>query len=159
MSDKTRIQGNVGLHVGRFSEGIEQLPGTPRKRRVGRFNSGIERRPDAPGKLRRGSFADGYAACSVLVPSVETTAAPGHGAPPAGSSSPWPHNRHEAEVEDILRALRGYGVLTRARLLEVCGAARWSDLGFRRALAHAVSSGRIRQLGDDLYEIAEPPTR
>jgi hypothetical protein len=65
--------------------------------------------------------------------------------------------RQEAEVEDVVRALRGYRVLTRARLLEVCGAAHWSDTGARRALARAVSSGRIKQLGDDLYEIAEPP--
>jgi hypothetical protein len=69
------------------------------------------------------------------------------------------HTRQETEVEDIVRALRGYRVLTRARLLEVCGASHWSDPGARRALALAVSSGRIRQLGDDLYEIAEPPIR
>jgi hypothetical protein len=69
------------------------------------------------------------------------------------------HTRQEAEVEDIVRALRGYRVLTRARLLEVCGAAHWSDTGARRALARAVSSGRIKRLGDDLYEIAEPPLR
>jgi hypothetical protein len=69
------------------------------------------------------------------------------------------HTRQEAEVEDIVRALRGYRVLTRARLLEVCGAAHWTDTGASRALARAVSSGRIRQLGDDLYEIAEPPLR
>jgi hypothetical protein len=50
-------------------------------------------------------------------------------------------------------------VLTRARLLDICGAAHWSDSGAERALAHALSSGRIRQLGDDLYEIAEPPIR
>jgi hypothetical protein len=67
------------------------------------------------------------------------------------------HTRHDAEVEDIVRALRGYGVLTRARLLEVCGAAHWSDPDAKRALAHAVSSGRIRQLGDDLYEMADAP--
>ena len=79
--------------------------------------------------------------------------------PPAASSSTRPHSRQEAEVEDLVRALRGYGVLTRARLLDVCGATHWSDAGARRALARAVSSGRIRQLGDDLYEIAEPPTR
>ena len=79
--------------------------------------------------------------------------------PPAASSSTRPHSRQEAEAEDIVRALRGYGVLTRTRLLDVCGATHWSDAGARRALAHAVSSGRIRQLGDDLYEIAEPPTR
>ncbi len=94
-----------------------------------------------------------------LVPSGETTLEPGDSAGPAGSASPWPHSRQEAEVEDIVRALRGYGVLTRARLLDVCGAAQWSDSGAKRALAHAVSSGRIRQLGDDLYEIAESPIR
>jgi hypothetical protein len=79
--------------------------------------------------------------------------------PPDVSSSARPHSRQEAEVEDIVRALRGYGVLTRARLLDVCGAAHWSDAGARRALARAVSTGRIKQLGDDLYEIGEPRTR
>ena len=79
--------------------------------------------------------------------------------PPGASSSTRPHNRQEAEVENIVRALRGYGVLTRARLLDVCRSTHWSDAGAKRALAHAVSSGRIRQLGDNLYEIAEPPTR
>src|SRR2546423_1235064 len=59
----------------------------------------------------------------------------------------------------LVRALRGYGVLTRARLLDVCRATHWSDAGAKRALARAVSTGRIRQLGDDLYEIAKPPTR
>ena len=78
---------------------------------------------------------------------------------PAGSSSRWPHTREEAETEDIVHALRTYGVLTRARLLDICGAAHWSDSGVERALAHALSSGRIRQLGGDLYEIAEPPIR
>ena len=76
-----------------------------------------------------------------------------------GDSSRRSHSRHEAEVEDVVRTLSGYGVLTRARLLELCGAAHWSDGGGRRAVADAVSSGRIRQLGDDLYEIAEPPDR
>jgi lipoyl-dependent peroxiredoxin len=76
-----------------------------------------------------------------------------------GHSSRRSHSRQEAEVEDVVRTLSGYGVLTRARLLELCGAAHWSDGGGRRAVADAVSSGRIRQLGDDLYEIAEPPDR
>ena len=57
-----------------------------------------------------------------------------------------------------MRALRGYGVLTRARLVEVCGAARWSDAGFKQALAQAIASGRVRHLGDELYELAEPWT-
>jgi osmotically inducible protein OsmC len=76
-----------------------------------------------------------------------------------GHSSRPSHSRQDAEVEDVVRTLRGYGVLTRARLLDLCGAAHWSDGGGRRAVASAVSSGRIRQLGDDLYEIAEPPDR
>jgi osmotically inducible protein OsmC len=76
-----------------------------------------------------------------------------------GHSSRRSHSRQEAEVEDVVRTLSGYGVLTRARLLDLCGAAHWSDGGGRRAVAAAVSSGRIRQLGDDLYEIAEPPDR
>jgi hypothetical protein len=54
---------------------------------------------------------------------------------PAASSSPWPHTRQEAETEDIVHALRRYGVLTRARLLDICGAAHWSDSGAERALA------------------------
>ena len=48
------------------------------------------------------------------------------GSAPAGSTSPWPHSRQEAETEDIVHALRSYGVLTRARLLDICGAAHWS---------------------------------
>jgi osmotically inducible protein OsmC len=76
-----------------------------------------------------------------------------------GHSSRRSHSRQEAEVEDVVRTLRGYGVLTRARLLELCGARHWSDGGGRRAVADAVSSGRIRQLGDDLYEIADPADR
>jgi hypothetical protein len=81
----------------------------------------------------------------------------GEGAPaPSDAWSPWPRNRQEAEVEDIVHALRGYRVLTRVRLREVCGAGHWSDAGFKRALAYAVSTGRVRQLGADLYEISEP---
>jgi hypothetical protein len=86
----------------------------------------------------------------------KTATQPGKSAALASSSPRSAHSREEAEVEDIVRVLRGYGVLTRARLLDICGAAHWSDSGGRRALAHAVSSGRVRQLGDDLYEIAEP---
>jgi lipoyl-dependent peroxiredoxin len=74
-------------------------------------------------------------------------------------SSRRSHSRQEAEVEDVVRTLRGYGVLTRARLLDLSGAGHWSFGGGRRAIADAVSSGRIRQLGDDLYEIADPADR
>jgi len=69
------------------------------------------------------------------------------------------HTRRDAEVEDIVRALRDYGVLTRPRLVEVCGAAHWSDAGFKAALAQAIASGRVRRLGDELYEVAKPASR
>jgi hypothetical protein len=88
--------------------------------------------------------------------SMEISATRGEVAPPTRSSTLRPHSRREAEVEDIVHTLRGYRVLTRARLREVCGATHWSDAGFKQALADAVSTGRIRQLGDDLYEISEP---
>jgi hypothetical protein len=81
------------------------------------------------------------------------------GSAPAGSSSPWPHTRQEAETEDIVHALPSHGVLARARLLDICGAAHWSDSGADQAVAHARSSGRIRQVGDDLYQTAEQPIR
>jgi lipoyl-dependent peroxiredoxin len=84
--------------------------------------------------------------------SVRSELSPNHASRPS-------HSREEAEVENVVRTLSRYGVLTRARLLELCGAAHWSDGGGRRAVADAVSSGRIRQLGDDLYEVAEPPAR
>jgi hypothetical protein len=166
MKDNANIHDTVGLpRQGRFSAGMEQLPDTAAKQRVGRFSEGIEQRqhgerrkgrfsdgieqlPRAASALRRGSFAEGYGRVR--------TAAPGDSATDGGSSSPWPHSRDEAEVEHLMRALRGYGVLTRAHLLDVGGAAHWPDSGFKRALAHAVSSGRIRRLGDDLYEIADP---
>jgi hypothetical protein len=74
-----------------------------------------------------------------------------------GASSRWAHGRREAEIEDNIRALRRYGVLTRTRLAEICGAAHWSDGGFNGALRQAVSSGVVRRLGDDLYAIAERP--
>jgi hypothetical protein len=47
------------MHVGRFSEGMEQLPETPGKRHVGRFSEGIEQLPRSEWNLRLGSFADG----------------------------------------------------------------------------------------------------
>lgn len=84
---------------------------------------------------------------------------PSHDKNPADAPSRWPHSREEAEVETIVRALREYGVLTRGRLAEAVGAVHWSDAGFRRSLAQAVSSGRVRRLGDDLYEVSDPSLR
>jgi len=74
---------------------------------------------------------------------------------PEPSSPSWPQNRQDAQVEHVVRVLRGYRVLTEADLREASGAARWSDAGFRRALDEAVSRGRIRRLGNELYESVE----
>jgi hypothetical protein len=74
---------------------------------------------------------------------------------PEQSSPLWPHNRQDAQVEHIVRVLRGYRVLTETALREASGAAHWSDAGFRRALDEAVSRGRIRRLGNELYESVE----
>jgi len=66
------------------------------------------------------------------------------------------HTRRDAEVDDIVRTLRTYGVLTRTRLADLSGAVHWSEPDFRRALALAVSSGRVKPLGDELFEISDP---
>jgi nucleotide-binding universal stress UspA family protein len=47
------------LRLGRFSEGIEQLPDSPDKVRTGRFSTGIEQRPNPPSKQRAGRFSEG----------------------------------------------------------------------------------------------------
>jgi nucleotide-binding universal stress UspA family protein len=58
MNDRAKTQEAVERHhVGRFSEGIEQLPDTPSKRRIGRFGAGNEQRKQS--KLRRGRFSEG----------------------------------------------------------------------------------------------------
>ena len=48
------------LREGRFSEGSRHLPATRRKLRRRRFSEGIEQLPASAATRRRGSFADGY---------------------------------------------------------------------------------------------------
>jgi hypothetical protein len=74
--------------------------------------------------------------------------------PAHDSRSRRAHSRREAEAEHIVVTLRTYGgVLGRQRLANLCGAAHWSDAGFRLTLADAVSSGQVKPLGDELYEL------
>ncbi|MFL5825527.1 MAG: hypothetical protein ACJ76V_03290 [Thermoleophilaceae bacterium] len=69
--------------------------------------------------------------------------------------NPLPGNRHAAEIDRIVHLLDSYGVLTKERLLELCGADRWpSTESFDAALSRAVRSGRVRRLGAELYENA-----
>jgi hypothetical protein len=59
---------------------------------------------------------------------------------------------NDPEVADLVRALRGYGVLSRADLLERSGARNWPVEGFNAALWRGVEGGVIRELGGGLYE-------
>jgi len=75
----------------------------------------------------------------------------------ADESEPrWPHGRRDAEVSHVVATLRKHGVLTRARLAHLCGAEHWSEPAFAQALALAVSSGRVKSLGEDFYEALDP---
>ena len=76
----------------------------------------------------------------------------------AESSQPTgPGAREQAEVEEIVAALRERGVLTITELRERCWADRWPERDFATALRQAVASGEIRHLGDERYTIAKPP--
>jgi hypothetical protein len=66
------------------------------------------------------------------------------------------HNRREAEIAELTRALRSYGVLTRDYLEELSGARHWARPDFEIALRDGVAAGQIRPLGGDLYEAAQP---
>ena len=61
----------------------------------------------------------------------------------------------QAQAQDLVRALRPYGVLSRDALLEKCHAGRWPDGSFDRALARAVREGQIRELPDGFYRVTE----
>jgi hypothetical protein len=61
--------------------------------------------------------------------------------------------RIDYEVDDLVRVLRDYGVLTRDDLRERSGAREWSDDSFATVLRRAVDQGSIKDLGDGLFEL------
>ena len=61
--------------------------------------------------------------------------------------------RIDYEVDDLVRVLRDYGVLTRDDLRERSGARDWSDDSFAAVLARGVAEGSINDLGDGLFEL------
>lgn len=60
----------------------------------------------------------------------------------------------DAEVQDIVRALRPFGVLGRDALAQECNAAKWQEGGFDLALEAAVAAGAIEELPGGFYKIA-----
>jgi hypothetical protein len=66
------------------------------------------------------------------------------------------HTHDEAGEHRIEHVLRGYGVLSREKLAELCGT-RVAHCGwdFDVALNAAVRQGRVRELGGGLFEV--PP--
>ncbi len=66
-----------------------------------------------------------------------------------------PHSYNEAEGEEIVKALRSYGVLTHDRLCEIVTGGEWRESHFDVCLAGLVKRGRVTRLGDELYELSE----
>jgi hypothetical protein len=69
------------------------------------------------------------------------------------SSGPSPRTDHE--VDNLVKALRSYGVLTRDLLRECSGALAWPDHSFGSVLERGVAEGSIRSLGAGLFEVGD----
>ena len=65
------------------------------------------------------------------------------------------HSRMEAELEELAKVLRSFGVLTYDNLKELSGARRWCGPHFDHVLHEGIRDGRIRRLSDELYELAD----
>jgi hypothetical protein len=66
-----------------------------------------------------------------------------------------PHNYSEAQGEEIVHALRSYGVLTHDRLCEMVDGQEWREGHFDMCLKTLIKAGRVVQLGDELYELSD----
>jgi hypothetical protein len=65
------------------------------------------------------------------------------------------HDHRDVEVDEIVRVLRGYGVLTGERLADLVHAGAWPEHTFKTALRAGIDSGRVKALAGDLYELGE----
>lgn len=75
---------------------------------------------------------------------------------PEAPAVPIRHSRLDAEVDEIVHVLRSYGVLTGPTLAALIGARHWNgESPFGLALKRGIALGRVRRLGDDLYELTE----
>lgn len=69
-------------------------------------------------------------------------------------------SRHEdavvrAEMRRLARTLRPYGILHRKALERACGADKWHEGGFDRALREAIKAGAVKALPGGFYRDAE----
>ena len=71
----------------------------------------------------------------------------------AGSNGSPAHR--DPEVDELVRALRSYGVLTRGGLREFSGAFLWPDHSFGAALERGIAAGSIKSLGASLYDVGD----
>jgi hypothetical protein len=66
-----------------------------------------------------------------------------------------PYTYNEAEGEEIVKALRSYGVLTHDRLCEIVTGLEWREGHFDVCLSGLIKGGRVIRLGDELYELSD----
>jgi hypothetical protein len=57
----------------------------------------------------------------------------------------------QAEIRRLARTLKPYRILHRDALERACGAEKWHEGGFDRALQEAVKAGAIQRLPGDFY--------
>ncbi len=84
------------------------------------------------------------------------------GIQPSPSRTPWPHSRAEAEMQEIIHALRGNRVLTLAQIKELCWASHWPGSDFTTALHRAIAAGEIKtprrgSIRDPRITATQPP--
>ena len=77
------------------------------------------------------------------------------------SAIPDPHERElarraaitDGEVDQLVRALRPFGILQREALSRECSQRGWEEAGFDTALGKAIASGVIDELPGGFYKL------
>jgi hypothetical protein len=65
------------------------------------------------------------------------------------------NTRFEAELDQMTRVLRSYGVLTDENLKRLSRAEHWKGPKFERVLQEGIRQDRIRRLDEHLYELPD----
>ena len=77
------------------------------------------------------------------------------------SAIPDPHERElahqeaitDGEVQQLVRALRPFGILQREALSRKCSQRGWEDAGFDAALHKGIAAGLIAELPGGFYKL------